>query len=242
VSGATIQWRPTPSVNKWLTSPWPWGATATIQAQLTLLGNFIWTPETGQPQAYLAGVPLGRPDPGGRTDLVTFNLPPHVPDFQPGSGVAVAASATPGAQARAAVASAAEAPVPITTAAPASAAPVVGAPAAAGPGIPSLPIDLPLLPPTAISGLRPGIFTIWFWLRPIPRIIPFPQTTATASPQATKGAGEVVSDRLARPAPPATAEAVAPGTEIEAPAAEAEPAQPVKSKAKPRNRPRKKSK
>jgi hypothetical protein len=236
VSGATISWRPTPSTHTWLTSSWPWEGTATVQAQLTLLGNFIWTPETGQPQAYLAGVPLGRPDPGGRTDLVTFNLPPHVPDFQPGSGVAVAASAIPGAQARAAVTLATEAPVPATTAALA-----VGAPAAAGPGIPSLPIDLPpLLPPTAISGLRPGIFTMWFWLRPIPRIIPFPQTTPASSLPA--GGGEVLSGRQAAPAATVIAEAVAPGTEAEAPAADAEPAQPVKSKRKPRTGPRKKSK
>jgi predicted flap endonuclease-1-like 5' DNA nuclease len=188
VSDATILWTPTAKTRAWLNSGGPWEFTDTIAAQLTLLGNFIWSPgPDGQPEKYLAGVPLGRPGNGGRTDLVTFRLPPR--DFQPGL-VAPAPPTTAATQARVAAPSAAETPAPGASATTTPAAAVSPPPGE---------IFVPPFLRTAISGLRPGTFTTWFWLRPIDvggtigtnlaAGPPAPQPPVPAPPAATTPAG-----------------------------------------------------
>ena len=103
-SGKTISWRPTADTGAWLHSLFGGPDVAkemagqppptvkligtiddipafsdALRVRLTLEGNFVWTPEKGQPTAYLAGEALGRPMPGGRVDLVHTPLP--LPDF-----------------------------------------------------------------------------------------------------------------------------------------------------------------
>jgi predicted flap endonuclease-1-like 5' DNA nuclease len=184
-SGATISWRPSPITQRWLTGLFALVApinTATTQTasdlkiigtvdqvpaahplrvRLTLEGNFVWTPASGGPTAYLAGEPLGVPVAAAKR--VDIRTPAPLPDFEP-TVFETTSSATTSATERTAAA---------TT------------PAAAATTVPSVnPGDLPFHPqPTVLSTNRaiPGRFQMWFWIN-VPAPAP-PPPPPPPSPQ-----------------------------------------------------------
>jgi Family of unknown function (DUF6519) len=165
-AGSTISWRPSVAASAWLKGlfvppapVFPQGAAqpapaakiigtvdqvpapAPLRVRLTLEGNFVWTPASGDPAAYLAGEPLGKPVPAQKRVDIRRPAPPTV--FEPDTPATTSAAELTTAAAPAAARSAA-----------ATAVPSVG--------------DLPIHPrqPTLLSTDRaiPGRFQMWFWI------------------------------------------------------------------------------
>ncbi|HEX3531101.1 MAG TPA: DUF6519 domain-containing protein, partial [Thermoanaerobaculia bacterium] len=129
-----------------------------LRVRLTLEGNFVWTPASGAPTAYLEGEPLGTPGTENRVDIRT---PAALPDFEP-----IQLDTTP-AETTSLETTSLE--TTVATERTAAAAPTAAESAAATTIISVNPGDFPFHPrPTVLSTNRasPGRFQMWFWIGP----------------------------------------------------------------------------
>jgi len=129
-----------------------------LRVRLTLEGNFVWTPASGAPTAYLEGEPLGTP---GTENQVDIRTPAALPDFEP-----FPLDTTPAGTTSLGTTSL---ETTVATERTAAAAPTAAESAAATTVISVNPGDFPFhRQPTVLSTNRasPGRFQMWFWIGP----------------------------------------------------------------------------